>query len=80
MATHFSILAWIISRAEEPGGLQSMGSQRVGHDLVVKQYTHVYVHILICRSVYSCACIHNSSHMFREFLFLSFSLSQLPTD
>ena len=31
-ATHFSILAWIIPWTEEPGGLQSMGSQRVGHD------------------------------------------------
>jgi hypothetical protein len=31
MATHSSILAWKISRTEEPGGLQSMGSQRVGH-------------------------------------------------
>ena len=32
MATHSSILAWKISWAEEPGELQSMGSQRVGHD------------------------------------------------
>ena len=32
MATHSSILAWKISWTEEPGGLQSMGSQRVGHD------------------------------------------------
>ena len=32
MATHSSILAWRISWTEEPGGLQSMGSQRVGHD------------------------------------------------
>ena len=32
MATHSSILAWKISRTDEPGGLQSMGSQRVGHD------------------------------------------------
>ena len=32
MATHSSILAWEISWTEEPGGLQSMGSQRVGHD------------------------------------------------
>ena len=31
MATHFSILAWRIPWTEEPGGLQSMGSQRVGH-------------------------------------------------
>ena len=32
MATHFSILARKIPWMEEPGGLQSMGSQRVGHD------------------------------------------------
>ena len=31
-ATHSSILAWRIPRTEEPGGLQSMGSQRVGHN------------------------------------------------
>ena len=32
MATHSSILAWKISWTEEPDGLQSMGSQRVGRD------------------------------------------------
>ena len=32
MATHSSILAWRIPWTEEPGGLQSMGSQRVSHD------------------------------------------------
>ena len=32
MATHSSIHAWKIPWTEEPGGLQSMGSQRVGHD------------------------------------------------
>ena len=32
MATHSTILAWKIPWAEEPGGLQSMGSQRVRHD------------------------------------------------
>ena len=32
MATHSSILAWRFPRAEEPGGLQSMGLQRVRHD------------------------------------------------
>jgi len=36
MATHSSILAWEIPWTEEPGGLQSMGSQRVRHDLVTK--------------------------------------------
>ena len=37
MATHSSILAWKIPWTEEPGGLQSMGSQRVGHSLATKQ-------------------------------------------
>ena len=37
MATHSSILAWESPRTEEPGGLQSMGSQRVGPDLVTQQ-------------------------------------------
>ena len=32
MATHSGILAWRIPWMEEPGGLQSMGLQRVGHD------------------------------------------------
>ena len=32
MATHSSVLAWRIPWTEEPGGLQSMGLQRVGHD------------------------------------------------
>ena len=32
MATHSSTLAWKIPWTEEPGGLQTMGSQRVGHD------------------------------------------------
>ena len=36
-ATHSSILAWNIPWTEEPGGLQSVGSQRVRLDLVTKQ-------------------------------------------
>ena len=32
MVTYSSILAWRIPRAEEPGGLQSMESQRIGHN------------------------------------------------
>ena len=32
MATHSSTLAWRIPWTEEPGGIQSTGSQRVGHD------------------------------------------------
>ena len=34
MATHSRTLAWKIPWTKEPGGLQSMGSQRVGHDCV----------------------------------------------
>ena len=36
MATHSSTHAWIIPQTEEPGGLQPMGSRRVGHGLVTK--------------------------------------------
>ena len=37
MATHSSIFAWEIPWTEKPGWLQSMGSQRVGHNLATKQ-------------------------------------------
>ena len=37
MAIHSSILAWEILWIEEPDGLQSTGSQRIGHDLATKQ-------------------------------------------
>ena len=43
MATHSSILAWRIPWTEEPGGLQSMGLQRVGHDWE----TFTFIDILI---------------------------------
>ena len=39
MVSHSSILAWRISWTEKPGGQQSMGSQRVGHDWVTA-HTH----------------------------------------
>ena len=37
MATHFSVLAWEIPWTEEPGGLQSIRSQKVQYDLVIKK-------------------------------------------
>ena len=40
--THSSILSWRILGTEEPGGLQSMGLQRIGHDRVAN--THTYIH------------------------------------
>ena len=48
MATHSSILAWEISWTEEPGGLQSMGSQRVRHDLATETITTI---IHLCSGV-----------------------------
>ena len=47
MAIHSSILAWKITWTEEPGGLQSMGSQRVGHDRATEcvcTHTHTQMH------------------------------------
>ena len=46
MATHSRILAWRIPWTEEPGRLQSMGTQRVGHDGVMNTMatnTNVYI-------------------------------------
>ena len=45
MATHSSILAWRIPWTEEPGGLQSMGLQRAGHNwelMQIKNYWYIY--------------------------------------
>ena len=46
MATHSSIPAWEIPRTEEPGGLQSVGSQRVGQDLASRQQQQSCYHPL----------------------------------
>ena len=48
MATHAGILAWKVPRTEEPGGLQSMGLQRVRHDWVANNtHTHTHMQILV---------------------------------
>ena len=49
MATHFSIRDRKIPRTEEPAGLQSMGSQRVGHDLVPN--THNWTNLFIRKAL-----------------------------
>ena len=52
MATHSSILAWRTPWTEEPGGLQSTGSQRIGHnwtsDLTVVSLILILIFILMC--------------------------------
>ena len=45
MATQSSILAWIIPWTEEPGGLQSVGSQTVGQDRATNTYKYKNTHI-----------------------------------
>ena len=46
MATHSSTLAWEIPWTEEPGGLQSMGFQRVRHDLTTKQQKFISIGVI----------------------------------
>ena len=53
-ATHSSIHAWKIPWTEEPGGLQSMGSQRVGHDWVT------------CVCVCVCVCVSHYQNIFKK--------------
>ena len=61
MATHSSILAWEIPWTEEPGGLQSMGLQRVRHNLVTKQPSHALTEIIILSTLVF--------HLFSELIF-----------
>ena len=48
MATHSSILSWKISWTEESGGLQSMMSQKVGHDWAT-EHTHTHIHLVYAK-------------------------------
>ena len=48
IATHSSILAWKIPWTEKPGTLQSMGSQRVGHNWVTNTCIAVYIQSVKC--------------------------------
>ena len=50
MATHSSILAWEIPQTEEPGRLQSMGSQRVSHEWVCTHVLRIAWNILILKN------------------------------
>ena len=47
MATHSSALAWIIPGTEEPGGLQSMGSQAVRHDWAHIHFGYLEIHFVL---------------------------------
>ena len=58
MATHSSILAWRIPWREEPGGVQSMGSQRVRHDCIILSLTFQCINIcwLSFSYLFFCTC------------------------
>ena len=56
MATHCSILPWKIPWTEEPGRLQSMGSQRVGNNLVTKP---TYLWCFKCTFLRRCVCLQH---------------------
>ena len=45
------ILGWKISWTEEPGGLQTMGLQRVGHNLAIKQ-PHIIIFYIVIKDVF----------------------------
>jgi len=47
MATHSRILAWRIPCTEEPGGLQSMGSQRLRQDWAINALTFLFFHMYV---------------------------------
>ena len=51
MATHSSTLAWKIPLTEEPVGLQSMESQRVGHNLATKQQQQPIISLILLSEI-----------------------------
>ena len=56
MATHSNILAWRITWMEEPGGLQSMGLQRIEYDRSTDTSFHIWSNIYISFK-YVCVCV-----------------------
>ena len=71
MATHFSTLAWKILWTEEPGRLQSMGSQRVRHDLAASLSFH-FSSFLLLVSLFSGLFCHSPNQPISELKSLRF--------
>ena len=67
MATYSKIVAWKIPWIEEPGGLQSMGSQRIGHDWATNTFTSLSWGwlLLISKSLWSLPSLGPETHEFR---------------
>ena len=79
MATYSVILAWEIPWTEEPGGLQSMGSQRVRHNLVTKQQQQILINNCFIRwsTFSSLKMVANSNFVHFAVLPLVYSFLQL---
>ena len=73
IATHSGILVWRIPWTEEPGGLQSMGSQRVGHDWVTKTFTFNNNNNRVCylQSTYYVPVAKQSTFMYMFLIILT---------
>ena len=70
MATHSRILAWEIQWTEEPGGLQSIGTHRVGHDWVTNTFStmqQIWEKYTICSSPRWNSCLTFCHNCFRYF-------------
>ena len=65
MAMQSSVLAWRIPWTEEPGGLQSMGSQRVGHNIET-EYASMYA-----RLKQLSIAQHSDFHLFSDLAYMS---------
>ena len=68
MATHSSTLAWKIPWTEEPGRLQSMGSQRVGHDWATSLYNFYF-----CKNTSDTSAILQFSSLTLQYCSLTFN-------
>ena len=92
MAIHFSVLTWEIPWTEEPGGLQSMGSQRVRHDLattreqlkdqsILKErfYAHFEIKIKPWSKTNFCKVLHFIAVGIKRFILILLDLYQEKT-
>ena len=68
MATHSSILAWKIPWTEEAGWLQSMGLQRVGHDLATKQAVQLLLILQVLTLLSLCLAFQTELELDYHFL------------
>ena len=81
MAIHSSILAWRIPWTEEPGQLQSVGSQRVGCDWVTNTHTHTFLSTGYISTLQGLSYLQNVLHLHHECsMILKISNKRLPSN